>query len=90
MDDHFKYCAALVRESSATAIWHASRLPESRRIVCTFAFDRDIAIRDPRTSRSRAKRLQWWRGAPGERTGEAGNPVSQRWNASGKIWQANG
>jgi 15-cis-phytoene synthase len=82
MDDHFKYCAALVRESKRDRYLATLFAPAKKRdaLFALYAFDAEISrMRDlAREPMPGEIRLQWWREMLlGERTGEAaGNPVA--------------
>jgi phytoene synthase len=82
MDDHFKYCAALVRESNRDRYLATLFAPAEKRdaLFALYAFDAEISrVRDlAREPMPGEIRLQWWREMLlGERASEAaGNPVA--------------
>jgi len=82
MDDHFEYCAALVRVSDRDRYLATLFAPAVKRdaLFALYAFDAEISrVRDlARQPMPGEIRLQWWREILlGERAGEAaGNPVA--------------
>lgn len=82
MDDHFKYCAALVRESNRDRYLATLFAPAEKRdaLFALYAFDAEISrVRDlAREPMPGEIRLHWWREMLlGERAGDAaGNPVA--------------
>lgn len=82
MDEHVKYCAALVRDADRDRYLATLFAPASQRdaLFALYAFDIEISrIRDlAREPVPGEIRLQWWREMlSGERTGEAvANPVA--------------
>jgi phytoene synthase len=82
MEDHFEYCAALVRESNRDRYLATLFAPAEKRdaLFALYAFDAEISrvrdlVREPMPGEIR---LQWWREILlGERASEAeGNPVA--------------
>ena len=76
MDDHFKYCAALVRESNRDRYLATLFAPAEKRdaLFALYAFDAEISrVRDlAREPMPGEIRLQWWREMLlGERASEA-------------------
>src|SRR5262244_2468858 len=82
MDDHFEYCAALVRASDRDRYLATLFAPAVKRdaLFALYAFDAEISrVRDlAREPMPGEIRLQWWREVLlGERGGEAAaNPVA--------------
>src|SRR5512139_2592485 len=82
MDEHVKYCAALVRDADRDRYLATLFAPASQRdaLFALYAFDIEISrIRDlAREPIPGEIRLQWWREVlEGERAGEAmANPVA--------------
>src|SRR5689334_19205998 len=82
MDDHFKYCAAQVREFDRDRYLAALFAPADKRnaLFALYAFNIEMSrVRDlARGPMPGEIRLQWWREViSGERDGEAGaNPVA--------------